>query len=61
LWRWITPAALIRELGAEERVVFSVDGPLPDAFVKALSGAAQVEVQGERVAVHGKNGRQVPW
>lgn len=55
-----TPAALIRGLGLEERVVFSVDGGLPPAFEKALSGAARVEVQGERVVVHGKNGRQAP-
>ncbi len=55
-----TPAALIQGLEAEERVVFSVDGGLPPTFEKALSGAAQVEVQGERVTVHGKNGRAVP-
>jgi ABC-2 type transport system ATP-binding protein len=55
-----SPAALIRGLGKEERVVFSVDGILPAAFVDALSGTAQVEVQGERVIVHGKNGRKEP-
>jgi ABC-2 type transport system ATP-binding protein len=55
-----TPAALIQGLEAEERVVFSVDGGLPPAFEKALSSAPQVEVQGERVTVHGKNGRAVP-
>ncbi len=55
-----TPAALIRGLGAEERVVFSLDGALPAGFEKALSGAVRLEVQGERVIVHGKNGRKVP-
>ncbi len=55
-----TPAALIRGLGMEERVVFSVDGGLPAGFEKALLGAARVEVQGERVIVNGKNGRKVP-
>ena len=55
-----TPAALIRGLGMEERVVFSVDGGLPAMFEKALLGAARVEVQGERVIVNGKNGRKVP-
>ena len=55
-----TPAALIRSLGAEERVVFSVDGSLPPAFDKALAGAARVEVHGEQVVVHGKDGRKVP-
>ena len=54
-----TPAALIRNLGVEERVVFSVDGGLPAGFEKALSSAARVEVQGERVVVHGTNGRKV--
>jgi ABC-2 type transport system ATP-binding protein len=55
-----TPTALIRNLGVEERVVFSVDGSLPEAFTDALSGGARVEIQGERVTIHGKNGRQVP-
>lgn len=55
-----TPAALIRGLGAEERVVFSVEGALPADFGQALSGGTQVEVEGERVTVRGRNGRQVP-
>ena len=55
-----TPAALIHSLGAEERVVFSLDGALPAGFEKALSGAVRLEVQGEQVIVHGKNGRKVP-
>jgi ABC-2 type transport system ATP-binding protein len=55
-----TPAALIRSLGVEERVVFNLDGALPAGFEKALSGAVRLEVQGERVVVHGNNGRQVP-
>jgi ABC-2 type transport system ATP-binding protein len=55
-----TPAALIRGLGAEERVVFSLEGTLPAGFEKALTGGARVEIQGGRVTVHGKNGREVP-
>ena len=55
-----TPQALIRGLGVEERVVFSLDGSLPAAFEKALLDAARVEVQRERVTVRGKNGRKVP-
>ena len=55
-----TPAALIRSLGAEERVIFNLYGILPAGFEKALSGAVRLEVQGERVVVHGKNGRKVP-
>jgi ABC-2 type transport system ATP-binding protein len=54
-----TPAALIRNLGTEERVVFSVEAGLPAAFEKALSGASRVEVQGERVVVHGSS-NQIP-
>ncbi len=55
-----TPAALIRRLGAEERVVFSLDGALPAGFEKTISGGARVEIQGEWVVVHGKNGRKIP-
>jgi ABC-2 type transport system ATP-binding protein len=55
-----TPANLIRNLGAEERIVFNVDRPLPAGFEKALSGEVRVEVQKERVTIHGKNHRQVP-
>jgi ABC-2 type transport system ATP-binding protein len=55
-----TPTALIRGLGVEERVVFSVDGFLPAGFANTLSGGTRLEVQGERVVVHGKNGRKVP-
>ena len=55
-----TPAALIRGLEVEERVVFTVDGTLPAGFEKALFGTVQLEVQGEQVIVHGKESRQVP-
>ncbi len=55
-----TPAALIRNLGAEERVAFSVDGGLPAGFEGSFTGAARVEVQGERVTVRSQNGRKVP-
>jgi len=55
-----TPAALIRNLGAEERVVFMLEGTLPADFEKALSGAVRLEVQGKQVTIHGKNGTKVP-
>lgn len=55
-----TPAALIRDLGAEERVLFSIDGTLPPALEKALREAGRVEVEGERVTVHGNNDRPLP-
>ncbi len=55
-----TPANLIRSLGAEERVVFRVDAPLPATFTSALPVGTQLEVQGEQVTVRAKNGQQVP-
>ena len=55
-----TPSNLIRDLGAEERVVFSMDETLPEAFANALSDGTRLEVQDERVVVHSKNGRDVP-
>lgn len=55
-----TPAALIRSLETEERVVFSVEGALPASFAQALPDAVRLEVQGARVVIHGKNGRQAP-
>ena len=55
-----TPEALIRTLGAEERVVFSVAGALPPAFTEALAGECRLEVQGERVTVHGVGKPQTP-
>ncbi len=55
-----TPAALIRGLGQEERVVFHLDGRLPGGFEKALTGGAQVEVEGDWVIIRAKNGRQTP-
>jgi ABC-2 type transport system ATP-binding protein len=55
-----TPAALIHSLEAEQRVIFSLDGGLPPALEKALSMAGRLEVQGEQVTIHAKNGRKVP-
>lgn len=55
-----TPEALIRKLGVEERIVFNVEGTLPPDFEKAISGETRLEIQGNRVTIHGKNGRRVP-
>jgi ABC-2 type transport system ATP-binding protein len=55
-----TPSGLIHTLDAEERIVFNLKGTLPADFNAALSGETRVEVQGERVVVHGKNGRKTP-
>ncbi len=55
-----TPGDLIQSLSVEERIVFTVKGSLPPGFDQALSGDTWVDVQGERVVIHGKNGRKVP-
>jgi ABC-2 type transport system ATP-binding protein len=55
-----TPAVLIRGLGVEERVVFTLGGTLPVGFEKAFSGAVRLEVLGEQVVVQGKDGHKVP-
>ncbi len=55
-----TPAALIRGLGVEERVVFNLEGVLPEGFEKAFAGTVRQEIQGEHVVIHGKNGRTIP-
>ncbi len=53
-----TPEILIRNLGAEERVVFCLDGAMPPAAEKALSRAGHVEILGERVTVKNHNDHQ---
>ncbi len=55
-----TPAALIRSLEAEERVIFSLDGNLSQAVKKILSKVGRLEVQGKQVTVHGKADRSTP-
>jgi ABC-2 type transport system ATP-binding protein len=48
-----TPEALVRSLGAESRVVFSVDEGVRDLPLSTLAGVQRVEASGERVIVHG--------
>lgn len=55
-----TPEALVRSLGVEEQVVLRLDRSLPPGFEKALSGEVRIEVQGERVVIHRKNGSEIP-
>ena len=43
-----TPAALIRNLGAEERLVFSVEGNLSPVMEKALSIVGALRSMGSR-------------
>ena len=51
-----TPAALVRSLDAEDRVIFQVDGILPPAFAEALAGVGWLEIQGQQVVVHETDG-----
>jgi ABC-2 type transport system ATP-binding protein len=55
-----TPAALIRSLEAEERVIFSLDGNPSPVVKNALSKVGRLEVQGKQVTVHGKADRSIP-
>ena len=55
-----TPAALIRGLKGEERVIFTLDIVLSPAQENALSKAGNLEVQGKQVTIHGKDGRKAP-
>jgi len=53
-----TPAALIRKLSQEERIVFSLDEVMPHALMDKLSGSGKVDIRGEWVTVHGRTDRQ---
>lgn len=49
-----TPEKLVASLGAEHRVVFSVDGDFDEAPFRALPGVTRVERIGERFVVYGR-------
>jgi len=54
-----TPAALVRALGAEQRIAFSADGLADDIVgsLRAIPGVERVERSAERVVVHGQSDR----
>ncbi len=52
-----TPGNLIHSLGAEERVIFTTTGGLPESLQKALADSGRVDVQGERIVVQGQRAR----
>ncbi len=54
-----TPEALIANLGAENRVVFTAEGAGELQALRALPGVTRVEQTGERVVVHGRGDRLV--
>ncbi|MGB9753487.1 ABC transporter ATP-binding protein [Roseiflexus castenholzii] len=49
-----TPEGLIRTLGAENRVVFIVDGLFEPQRLSKLTGVTRIETIGERVIVYGR-------
>lgn len=49
-----TPEELIRTLGGEERVSFTVDKGLPPELKTAIHPLGRLEVQGDRVIVYGE-------
>ncbi len=49
-----TPAALVRNLGAETRIRFTTHSPLDAQALKALDGTARMERDGDRVVVYGR-------
>jgi len=49
-----TPENLIRSLGAENRVVFTVEGPFDPQPLCRLPGVTRVETIGERIVVYGR-------
>jgi ABC-2 type transport system ATP-binding protein len=55
-----TPAALIRTLEAEERVTFILDRGLSPLLENALSAVGRLELQGELVVVHHRDGHKNP-
>jgi ABC-2 type transport system ATP-binding protein len=55
-----TPANLIHNLETEQKVIFSLDRDLPRELEEALAGAGRLEIQGNQVTVHGKDGLNGP-
>jgi ABC-2 type transport system ATP-binding protein len=54
-----TPAALVRDLGAEQRIAFEADGMTDDVLeaIRAIPGVERVERSAGRVVVHGQSDR----
>jgi len=50
-----TPQNLIASLGAEHRVVFSVDGPFDLDSFRTIQGVTQVEQTGTRIIIFGRD------
>ena len=55
-----TPENLIHNLGAEERVIFYLNGDLSPALENTLTAVGRLEIKGHQLTIHRKNGSQVP-
>jgi len=55
-----TPESLIRNLGQDERIVFNITEELSPSFEQAISRIGRLEVQRERVVIHGNVGLKDP-
>jgi len=49
-----SPENLIKNLGAEARVVFNVDGDFDQNYLKSVEGATRMEKIGDRVIIYGE-------
>jgi ABC-2 type transport system ATP-binding protein len=49
-----TPRNLVSSLDAEERIVFSLDGPVDEALFRTIPGVTRVERSGSRVIIFGR-------
>jgi ABC-2 type transport system ATP-binding protein len=50
-----TPAALVRNLGAESRVLFNLENSYDLQVLKSISSVTRVEQDGQRVIVYGRS------
>jgi ABC-2 type transport system ATP-binding protein len=50
-----TPSNLIHNLDAEERIVFTMTGGMPSVLKESLTNVGRLEINGDRVVVHGNN------
>jgi ABC-2 type transport system ATP-binding protein len=49
-----SPRKLVASLDAENRIVFSVDGPVDDAPFRTILGVTRVEQSGGRIIIFGR-------
>jgi len=55
-----SPGALVHRLGAEQRVIFSLDTRPSPALQQALAAAGRLELRGDQVVIHGMDDCATP-